>query len=132
MKTTLTILSLIFFLIILPGQAQEMSKKESRIAAREERLLDKAIKREHQATSRYLSNKSKLKKYNKEYNRSSRKFEREKKREKLSPREIRSWEADLRKQENRIQKLQSEIDRYQREFQSDDRQTPNRARGAQR
>ncbi|MBT0809673.1 hypothetical protein KIH41_00090 [Litoribacter ruber] len=116
MKKLFTIALLVFSLGSLPAMAQNVGKKEARAIEKAEKQLDKEIQKEHKATTKYLANKKKLKKYNRDYTKSSRKFERQKRREVLSPRDIRSWEADLDKQAKRIGKLEDEIAAYHRQY----------------
>ncbi|WP_143962910.1 hypothetical protein [Litoribacter populi] len=116
MKNIFTLAMLVFLLGSLPTFAQNVSKKEARAIEKSEKQLDKEIQKEHKATTRYLANKKKFKKYNRELTKSSRKFERQKKREVLSPRDIKSWEADIQKQEKRIQKVEGEIETYHRHY----------------
>lgn len=106
------ILLLFFAFSNSPIFAQEMSQKEIKAAKKEEKKVDKEIKAQHKATSQYLTNKSTLKKANRDLVKDSKKFERQKRREILSPKDIRAWEADLGHQRRRIEKLEADIEKY--------------------
>lgn len=96
--------------------AQDRSPKEIKTAQKEEKKIDKEIKAEHKATSQYLENKSKLKKANRDLVKDTKKFERQKRRENLSPKEIRGWEADLVNQRRKIEKLETDIEKYHQRY----------------
>ncbi|HSJ66626.1 MAG TPA: hypothetical protein VK921_03075 [Anditalea sp.] len=96
--------------------AQERISKETKAAQKEEKKIDKEIKAEHRATARYLDNKSKLKKANRELVRDTKRFERQKRRENLSPKDIRGWESDLVNQQRKIEKLEADIEKYHQRY----------------
>jgi len=106
------------FLLLSGGTllAQDSNKKEIKAAQKEEKKIDREIKAEHRATSKYLENKKDLKKANRDLIRDTKKFERQKRREILSPKDIRGWESDLAHQRKRIEKLEADIEKYHQRY----------------